>query len=549
MHVHDLTYRRAEREWEFVMKRFDRLVILFAVAAAFLAGCGGQGVSPAWQALCEAVCARGYECFPEDGSVEQCVSECLAEIGGLPCDVNTAAVDGCASGIGDVSCEALEFGELPDVCANICTGNNLCDGVVCEDDGDDCTENVCNPADARCIYPLSPDGTSCAGGAGACVEGSCEAEFPCNEQGVREAVTVTGGPHTFSCDGATTITTVTEIVIERNVILDGEGNLTLDGNDSHRVLGLPAYTNVASPLAVELRGMSITGGRTEESPVACGGGIRNDGALTLVDCSVSGNTAGGEGHDAAYGGGICNSGSLTLIRSTVSENRTERGAGDAGGGIWSLVNVVDREVTLTDCTLSGNSTLGEGGGIYVHQGEVFLTNTTVAGNQASADGGGISTRDPLTLTSSTVSGNSAGFLGSGLFGGPFTIVSSTISDDGTSGATLEGGARTMTGSVVVGDCAGLGFLSRGYNIESPGNTCGFDQEGDQVNVSVMELNLGPLQDNGGPTMTHALEAGSEAIDKIPADDCEVETDQRGEPRPETGGTMCDVGAFEAQPPP
>ena len=107
----------------------------------------------------------------------------------------------------------------------------------------------------------------------------------------------------------------------------------------------------------------------------------------------------------------------------------------------------------------------------------------------------------------------------------------------------------MTGSVVVGDCAGLGFLSGGYNIESPGNTCGFDQEGDQVNVSVMELNLGPLQDNGGPTMTHAPEAGSEAIDKIPADDCEVETDQRGEPRPETGGTMCDVGAFEAQPPP
>ena len=68
---------------------------------------------------------------------------------------------------------------------------------------------------------------------------------------------------------------------------------------------------------------------------------------------------------------------------------------------------------------------------------------------------------------------------------------------------------------------------------------------DQVDVTEEELNLGPLQDNGGPTMTHALGAGSVAIDVIPADACEVDEDQRGEPRP--GGTMCDVGAFEVQP--
>jgi len=59
--------------------------------------------------------------------------------------------------------------------------------------------------------------------------------------------------------------------------------------------------------------------------------------------------------------------------------------------------------------------------------------------------------------------------------------------------------------------------------------------------------LGPLQDNGGPTMTHALGAGSVAIDHIPAVDCGVTTDQRGEPRPETGGDACDVGSFERQP--
>jgi hypothetical protein len=67
------------------------------------------------------------------------------------------------------------------------------------------------------------------------------------------------------------------------------------------------------------------------------------------------------------------------------------------------------------------------------------------------------------------------------------------------------------------------------------------------------LSLGALADNGGLALTHALAAGSVAIDVIPQADCvdadgtPVTTDQRGEPRPETGGTMCDVGAFEVQP--
>jgi hypothetical protein len=89
--------------------------------------------------------------------------------------------------------------------------------------------------------------------------------------------------------------------------------------------------------------------------------------------------------------------------------------------------------------------------------------------------------------------------------------------------------------------------SDGYNIESPGNTCGFDHGTDLVNITEGQLDLGELVDNGGPTMTHALGAGSVAIDVIPAVDCGVTEDQRGQPRPETGGTMCDVGAFEVQP--
>jgi hypothetical protein len=67
------------------------------------------------------------------------------------------------------------------------------------------------------------------------------------------------------------------------------------------------------------------------------------------------------------------------------------------------------------------------------------------------------------------------------------------------------------------------------------------------------VNFLALQDNGGATETHALGAGSVAIDQIPEADCvdadgqPLTTDQRGEPRPETDGTMCDVGSFERQP--
>jgi hypothetical protein len=108
---------------------------------------------------------------------------------------------------------------------------------------------------------------------------------------------------------------------------------------------------------------------------------------------------------------------------------------------------------------------------------------------------------------------------------------------------VSGRAR-LNSSLVDGDCHDFDpVTSNGHNIESPGDTCGFDQPSDQVNVTAEALKLGPLQDNGGPTETHALLPGSVAIDVIPEADCEVDTDQRGEPR----DSMCDVGAFEVQP--
>jgi hypothetical protein len=109
---------------------------------------------------------------------------------------------------------------------------------------------------------------------------------------------------------------------------------------------------------------------------------------------------------------------------------------------------------------------------------------------------------------------------------------------------VVGATATVANSLIDGRCGTGDITSNGYNIESPGNTCGFDQGTDQVNVSLDDLKLGPLQDNGGPTMTHALGAGSAAIDHIPTVDCEVDEDQRGVSRPQ--GDACDVGAFELE---
>jgi hypothetical protein len=250
-----------------------------------------------------------------------------------------------------------------------------------------------------------------------------------------------------------------------------------------------------------------------------GGGILNDGTLTLTHSTVSGNS----------GGGILNGGTLTLIHSAVSGNSTQY----EGGGI---LNYSFGTLTLTHSTVSGNSAESYGGGIF-NYGTLTLTNGTVSGNTAGQGGGIVNySFGTLTLTHSTVSGNTAGASGGG--GGIFNY-----------------GTLTLTNTLVDDDCFGeTNDVSGGGNLESSGDTCGFDQPTDQVNVTAEQLALGPLQDNGGPTMTHALGAGSVAIDVIPEADCAdadeqpLTTDQRGEPRPAgtTEPKKCDVGAFEVQ---
>ena len=317
----------------------------------------------------------------------------------------------------------------------------------------DCTEEaLCDPA-VGCVALALPDGTQCSGGT--CEAGQCALNgpvLPCFPQGVRNAVAAGGGPYTFACEGTSGLVLIDEeIVIDKDVILDGEGNLEV------RVGGL----SIAEGVSAELRGVSVF-------PHL---GISNQGTLTLTNSSVRSSDV-----------GISNSGTLTVTNSAVL--RSTVGISNSG------------TLTVTNSILSHN------GGIAISQ-----------------------CHGSSTIANSTLHGRFHWEVHKSCSGSP--------------------GSATIVSSLLVNGCSpGEGRpVSAGYNIESPDDYCGFDQSTDQVNVSVEDLRLGELADNGGPTWTHALFPGSVAIDVIPADACEVDEDQRGFPR----DSMCDVGAFEVQP--
>ena len=226
--------------------------------------------------------------------------------------------------------------------------------------------------------------------------------------------------------------------------------------------------------------------------------------------------------------GVNNDVDLTLTRVAVTSSVA---TSFAAAGIY---NGSAGNLTVTDSTISGNSTGTIGGGIY-NLNALTVTNTTVAGNTANTsgsnwEGGGIYTDGTATVVNSTVTGNTA-FRGGGISveGGSTAIVKNTIVAQ-----------NTATGAGHPGNCRVTGALtSQGNNLEDT-NTCNFAQAGDLSNTPP---GIGALQDNGGPVDTRAVMAGSAAIDR--GSGCPA-TDARGVTRPQLSG--CDIGAYEFAPP-
>ncbi len=284
---------------------------------------------------------------------------------------------------------------------------------------------------------------------------------------------------------------------------------------------------------VVIQGVTIANGAT----TGLGGGIYNNGTLTLEDISVIGNVANA-------GGGIYNFGTLHLRRAVVASNQTvdnPSGTNPEGGGIRSNYG----DVTIEESTISGNKVTSEsggsrsGGGISVTGNALSITNSTISGNTARLGAGLDNVNGDVTLTNVTIVGNSAE-----RGGGILNFVCDTCS------------ASLNVVNIIIADnspedCDGTPAVSLGHNLDSDGS-CQLSGPGDIANAGNV---LGPLADNGGPTPTHALLPGSPALDSGDDAQCPA-VDQRGLPRPRDGdgdGTpRCDIGAFEAQsfvPPP
>jgi CSLREA domain-containing protein len=333
-------------------------------------------------------------------------------------------------------------------------------------------------------------------------------------------------------------------------------SLTLSGDDANNTIvdanSLDRLFDVRTPAGhtVVIANLTVRGGTTNDG----GGGICHctaDSNFTLQNSLVISNTAFNGG-----GGGLLTFGTTTIINSAFIGNL----ANSAGGGIASNDSLKIPTTTIISTTITGNVSPmgGLGGGIF-NTGVMTIIDSTINENNVisagkGSSGGGIANVNfaTMTLVNSTLNQNNA-TSGGAIFNydnATLVITNTTIFSNTASGV---GGLTNIVSSIVtlkntiVAQNSGANcnepLNSAGHNLDS-GNSCGFNQPGDLVNTLPL---LGPLQDNGGPTWTHALLDGSPAIDAGDNDGCPP-FDQRGAPRPVDGdgnsSPICDIGAYE-----
>ena len=333
----------------------------------------------------------------------------------------------------------------------------------------------------------------------------------------------------------------------------GMGNISFDGtvfnakkSTAQNTITLTSFETLNIPSNTTINGRTTGSGATLTNLVTANG--TNFNSVFFVDSSVanaeiSGLTITGGSVNGQYslgqGGGIDNEGTLTITNSTISGNSVSWALG--GGGIF---NSIGATLTLLDSTVSNNSAnfsffpaMNEvcdgGGGIY-NDGTLLVINSTIAGNSTAdcvgGGGGGIlNNAGAMTLMDSTISGNSVSNapdtgLGDGLV-------------SGSGGGVNNSGTMILANSIVAGNSAPASSDISGSYTNRGGNI-----------VGVSPSDLAPLASFGGPTQTAPPLAGSPAIcagliSNIPSG---VITDQRGLPRTtDHNGTTCvDAGSVQ-----
>ena len=356
-------------------------------------------------------------------------------------------------------------------------------------------------------------------------------------------------------DGGNTQTQLTDCIVRNNVSGSVGGGLYVTGN--YYFYGSLTATNT-----------TISGNQASS-----GGGAYSSASMNLVDCVVENNTATNDGggacssvyfrttrtqflnnHADDNGGGFCLREGLvwgTDFDDSLFEGNSADGNGGAIAGLLDIQSL-DNDLWLVRCTLRDNTAAGDGGGIWVRQEHadqmVFVENSTLSGNSAARGGAmfieGVNPDENIArVRHSTVTDNTATIIGGGL---------SSCTSDGIDCVPATLGMIRVGNSIVAGnhapqslDLTGL-YESLGGNligVRKGGNGFSDGVQGDQVGEleDPLDPGLAPLADNGGFAVTHALLAGSSAVDAALVANCLPE-DQREIPRP--FGAGCDAGAYE-----
>ena len=381
-----------------------------------------------------------------------------------------------------------------------------------------------------------------------------------------------------------TITLASPLTINRNLTIDGSGlepPITLSGNRVTRILNIDAYyrlnlwsvilrdglmsgttystwggaiyTNLYSLL--DIKDVTFLGNTAYQAGAIYGAGLSE---ITILDSEFTSNSSESSGgaiyingqaklrltntllndNQAGHGGGaivLDSAGTRTLENNTFSGNRAST------GGAIQIIQTSNSDVTLRNNLFAqntSNSAVSGGGALYISQSSIpavlLIENNTFYANQAVNLGGAVYSSGTSQLRNNTFSHNTAS--GADGSGGGSLLLSAPAGTDLFN--------NIFANAVSGGECISLGstYTTGSFNLVEDGSPACASLAG----TIVSDPMLGPLADNGGPTHTMALLAGSPAINAGDNTNCTT-TDPRGVARPQ--GSACDLGAYEYIHPP
>ena len=273
---------------------------------------------------------------------------------------------------------------------------------------------------------------------GSCTDGDCS---------LRDAIATTNAGDTidFSIAGTIILSSTPnylgELIIDKSLTIDGQGTITVSGNNAVRVFNV--LTSTSPIIGVTFDSIIIANGYDQNLQATncpphinlCGGGImiqNSDATITLSNSILISNTA-------DWGGGIFNHGTLLVISSTISENSARSGS---GGGIVNAGMMM-----VNDSTISSNSATDNGGGIYT-LGTSTVSNSIISSNSADNSSGAIYNLGTITVSDSTITNNSAEISG-GIINGDMMIINNSTISNNTATAGNGGGIFNFGSGVMV----------------------------------------------------------------------------------------------------